>query len=109
MLEKLKKLFFKKSKEEVVELQQPEEEKPQTIVKIEKLESILDVDKIERDAKAGHIILVKAKEIQRRDPSEFQASVQKIQRLARNYGWDVVGTEEGYLLVAPRSAKIVRE
>ena len=107
MLDKLKRLFSKE--EEVIELKHKPEEKPQILVKVHRLDSIADVDAIERDVKSGHIAFVKAKDIQRRDFAEFQASIQKIQRLARNYGWDVVGVEEGYIIIAPRNARIVRD
>jgi SepF-like predicted cell division protein (DUF552 family) len=58
--------------------------------------------------KEGNILFVKTQELQKKDLGQFQTAVQKLNRICKNFGFDLVGTEDGYLVVTPKFAKIVR-
>ncbi len=109
ILDSLKRLKKKKKEEEIIEL--PEEEvTPQKLnVRIEKLGGLADVRRLENLVKKGNILFLKTKELQRKDLGQFQTSIQKLKRVCEQYGWDIAGTEDGYIVVTPRFAKIVRE
>ena len=97
-----------RSEEEAVELPEEQEEQRQVTVRIETLKDFVDIDRISRLLRDGNIVFIKARELQRTDLGEFQNCVQKLKRVSNQYGWDIVGTEEGYLIVTPQFAKIER-
>ena len=109
MFEKLKGLFKKKEKEEFVEIGPEEERKEKITVRMEKLSGIVDVDRIARLVMEGNIVFLNVKDLQKLDLGQLQNSVQKLKRYCNQYGWDIVGTEDGYLLITPKFAKIARE
>jgi len=82
--------------------------KKSVTVRIETLTDFVDVDRVARLAKEGNIVFLKAKELQRKDLGEFQNCVAKLKKVSNQFGFDLVGTEEGYLLVTPSFAKIQR-
>ena len=90
----------------VEETTEPEEK---INVRIEKLSDTADVERIVKYVKRGFIVFLKTKELQRRQFVQFQSAVLKLKRLSKNYGFDLVGTEDGYLILAPKFAKIERE
>ncbi len=69
----------------------------------------VDVDRFEKLLRQGNILFLKTKMLQRQDLGQFQLAVQKLKRISHNYGFDLVGTEEGYLVVTPKFARVVRE
>lgn len=101
----LKKL---KSKAEYEEIEIEKEEKPKINIKIETLTGIVDVERLSKLLKEGNILFVRSKDLQKKDLGQFQQAVHKLKRVCRQYGFDIVGTEDGYLLLTPKFAKIVR-
>lgn len=101
--------LFKRKKEEAIELP-VEEEAPagKITVRIENLASIADVERFERLLREGNILLLKVKELQKRDLGQFKNAVERLKRRCMQYGWDIVGIEDGYLVLAPKFAKIER-
>jgi len=97
------------AKQEVVELPEEEEQMERVNVRIENLTGMVDVDRFERLLREGNILFLKTKQLQRQDLGQFQLAVQKLKRVSHNYGFDLAGTEEGYLVVTPKFAKVVRE
>jgi SepF-like predicted cell division protein (DUF552 family) len=97
-----------RSEEETVELPEEQEETRQVTIRIETLKDFVDIDRISRLLKEGNIVFIKGRDLQRNDLGEFQNCVQKLKRVCGQYGWDIVGTEEGYLIVTPQFAKIER-
>lgn len=97
-----------KREEDVVEFPEETEEAKQVTVRIETLRDFVDTERIARLLKEGNIIFLKVGELQRHDLGEFQNSVQKLKRFSNQYGWDIVGMEEGYLVMTPNFAKIER-
>lgn len=101
--------LFRRNEAETVEVPEEVEEvgKPVT-VRIESLTDFVDVDRVSRLLKEGNIVFLRAKELQRKDLGEFQNCVAKLKKICAQYGFDIVGTEEGYILVTPQFAKIER-
>jgi SepF-like predicted cell division protein (DUF552 family) len=96
--------------EETVEVPEVQEESPgqQVTVRIETIRDFVDVDRIGRLVRDGNIVFIKTRDLQKKDLGEFQNCVQKLKRLTTQFGFDLAGTEDGYLLVTPTFAKIVR-
>jgi SepF-like predicted cell division protein (DUF552 family) len=82
--------------------------KKSVTVRIETLTDFVDVDRVARLAKDGNIVFLRARDLQRKDLGEFQNCVAKLKKVSNQYGFDLVGTEDGYLLVTPPFAKIQR-
>lgn len=99
--------IFKKKNEEV-ELPVDEVTMPEVTVRVENLKDFVDIDRIIRLLKDGNVIVLKTRDLQRRDLGEFQNSVQKLKRISGQYGFDIAGTEEGYVVLTPTFAKIAR-
>ncbi len=103
-------LFGKKNdNEEPTELQAEEETTEKVSVRVENLGGLNDVERMMKFLRDGNILFLKTRELQRRDIGQFQTAVQKLKRVCGQYGWDIAGTEEGYLVVTPRFAQILRE
>jgi len=102
-------LLKKKEEEEAIEVTpEEEEEKRYVTIRVETLSGFVDVERIARLLKEGNIVFLKTKDLQKKDLGEFQNSVKKLKRLCNQYNWDIVGTEDGYILITPNFAKIVR-
>lgn len=94
--------------EETVEFPEEEESKEKVTVRVEKLNGIEDVERISRMLREGNILFLKTKELQKNDLGQFQNSVHKLKRTCDQFGWDIAGTEDGYLVLTPQFAKIER-
>jgi SepF-like predicted cell division protein (DUF552 family) len=103
----LRDIFSKKTEEEL-EVPVEDEGKKPVMVRVETLRDFVDIDRITRLLKDGSIVFLKTRDIQRKDLGEFQNCVQKLKRVSSQMGFDIAGTEEGYLLVTPAFAKIAR-
>lgn len=104
----LQDIFRRGSEPEQIELPVEEEPRQQLLVRIEALKDFVDIDRITRLVKEGSIVLLKTRELQRRDLGEFQNCVQKLKRVSNQQGFDLVGTDEGYLILTPSFARIHR-
>jgi len=96
-------------RQEAVELPEEEEQMERVNVRIENLTNMADVDRFEKLVREGNILLLKTKQLQRQDLGQFQLAVQKLKRVSHNYGFDLAATEEGYLVVTPKFARVARE
>ena len=96
-------------KRETVELPEEEEQMDRVHVRVENLTNMADVERFEKLLREGNILCLKTKQLQRQDLGQFQLAVQKLKRVSHNYGFDLVGTEDGYLVVTPKFARISRE
>ncbi|MCS7106443.1 MAG: cell division protein SepF [Candidatus Aenigmarchaeota archaeon] len=97
-----------KREETLVELPAEEEEKPQVQVRVETLHDFVDVDRITRLVKEGNIVFLRTAQMQKHDLGEFRNSVEKLKRVSKQFGWDIVGLEEGYIIVTPSFARVER-
>jgi SepF-like predicted cell division protein (DUF552 family) len=105
--------IFKKlgkgQEEEVVEFpEEVTEGEKKVTVRIETLENFIDAERVARLLRDGNIVFLKVGDLQKKDLGEFQNCVQKLKRLCSQGGWDIVGVEEGYLVLTPTFAKIER-
>ncbi|MFH8120458.1 MAG: hypothetical protein QXS37_06655 [Candidatus Aenigmatarchaeota archaeon] len=101
---------FKKEKIEEIEVTPEEElkEEDKLKIKIEKLNKSEDVEKIVRLARQM-IIIVKTQELQKKDFGYMQTLVEKLKRNCKQNKIDIVGTQDGYLILAPSFVEIIRE
>jgi len=99
---------FPPRKEELIELSEEVEPFQKITVRVDKLNGMGDVDRLIKLIKEGNILFLKTKELQKKDLGEFQTSVQKLKKYCNNYGFDMIGTEEGYLVCTPKFAQIER-
>ena len=102
---------FAKGEEEQIELpMEQEEEQPaeKVIVRVESLGGVNDVERIEKLLKSGNILFVKISDLQKKDLGQFKQTVQMIKRRCVQFGWDIVGIEDGYIVLTPKFAKIMR-
>jgi len=97
-----------RKKEELVEFPEEEEEKKQILVRVETLKDFVDTERISRLLKDGNIVFLKVAELQRHDLGEFRNCVEKLKRNSRRFNWDIVGIEEGYLILTPPAVRIER-
>lgn len=97
-----------RKKEELVEFPEEEEEKKQILVRVETLKDFVDTERISRLLKDGNIVFLKVAELQRHDLGEFRNCVEKLKRNSRRFGWDIVGLEDGYLVLTPQFARVER-
>lgn len=95
-------------REEPMELPVEEEATQPVYVRIENLKDFVDIERVARMLREGNIVFLKTKELQRTDLGEFQNCVQKLKRVSSQYGFDIAGTEEGYIVLTPTFAKIMR-
>ena len=93
---------------EVIEVPAEEEEKPKINIRVETLEGFVDVDRIIKLLKDGNIVFLRTAQIQKHDLGEFRNCVEKLKRSSRQFGWDIVGLEEGYLILTPPFARVKR-
>jgi len=107
--------FLKRRKDdsEHVELQPEQAEMPEgpmdrVTIRVENLGGINDVERMEKLLKEGNILFMKVSELQKRDLGQFKQSIQMLKRRAIQFGWDIVGIEDGYIVMTPKFAKIIR-
>ena len=101
---------FAQAEEEQMELpaEQPEGPAEKVTVRVDNLQGINDVERIEKLVKEGNILFLKVFDLQKKDLGQFKQTVQMLKRRCIQYGWDIVGIEEGYMVLAPKFAKIAR-
>lgn len=112
-MDSLKKLF--KREEEQVELPPEgvegagtEEIADKITVRVENLTGVNDVERIEGLLKQGNILFLKIADLQKKDLGQFKQTVQMLKRRCIQFGWDIVGVEDGYMVLTPKFAKIMR-
>mgnify|MGYP003770617043 CR=1 FL=1 len=99
-----------KNEEEQIELPMEEDEQPveKVYVRVENLGGVNDVERIEKFLKSGNILLLKVNDLQKKDLGQFKQTVQMVKRRCMQFGWDIVGMDEGYIVLTPKFAKIMR-
>jgi len=104
---------FRKKEEREIELSEVEEirvpeEKEKLRIRIEKISKSEDIDKVVRIARQA-VVIVKTQEIQKRDIGYAQTLIMKLKRNCKQNNIDIVGTSDGYLILAPPFVQIIRE
>ncbi|MGC8993178.1 MAG: hypothetical protein ACP5F8_00185 [Candidatus Aenigmatarchaeota archaeon] len=105
--------FFPTSKKEElkeVEVEETEEtpKEEKIKIKVEKISKSEDVDKVVRLARQM-IVIVKTQELMKRDYGYMQTLLAKLKKACKQNNIDLVGTSDGYLILAPSFVEIVRE
>lgn len=78
------------------------------MVRVENLGGVNDVERIERMVKQGSIVFLKIADLQKKDLGQFKQTVDMLRRRCIQFGWDIVGIEDGYMVITPKFAKIMR-
>ena len=106
----IRKLVAEKNDEAVqFEDEHQQHEGPEKLnIRIDYLMGAEDVDRVAKLVREGNIMLLKIRDLQKKDIGLLQSTVQKLKRICSQSGWDVVGLEDGYLVVTPTFAKIER-
>ncbi len=101
--------FLTEKKAENIEFpEEPSEPQEKLNIRIDYLSGLEDVERIASLVKQGNIMFLKMKDLQKKDIGQFQTAIQKMKRVCTQFNWDLVGLEEGYLVVTPSFAKIER-
>jgi len=91
-----------------IEFHEEESEVQKLMVRIENLTELSDVERLAALVKQGNILVIKIRDLQKKDLGQFQLTVQKLKRICTQWNWDIVGTEDGYLVVTPQFVSIER-
>ena len=94
--------------EEFTEVPQEDDGQKKINIMIEKLEGLVDADPIIKKVKDGHIVLAHIKGLRETNMEELKQSIGKIKTYSANFGGDVVGVGDEWLIVAPASVEIKR-
>jgi SepF-like predicted cell division protein (DUF552 family) len=105
VFEMLKKVIPRK---EEVEVPVVEPEKPEVTIRVANLTGLVDVERIITLVREGNILFLRMAELQKKDLGQFQATLQRLRRHCVRSGWDIVAVGEGYLIITPEYARIVR-
>ncbi len=97
-----------KVSQDSVEFPEDSEPREQLTVRIESVNNLTDVERVSVLLRKGNVLLLKIKDIQRRDIGLAQTVLQKLKRLSTQFNWDIVSLPEGYLIMVPNFAKIER-
>jgi SepF-like predicted cell division protein (DUF552 family) len=93
---------------EKVEIPQPERPKPKIWIRVDNLAGLSDVDRISRRVKEGYILFLRMVELQKKDLGQFKKTISRLKRECERHGWDMVALVEGYLLIVPAMARIIK-
>jgi len=100
--------FGKKPSEDAVEFPENQEPRERLTVRIENVTGLGDVERVGGYLKQGSVVLVKVRDLQKKDVGLFQTSLQKMKRLSTQFNWDMVALQEGYVIMTPSFARIER-
>lgn len=100
--------FGKKPADDAVEFPEDTEPRERLSVRIENVNGLGDVERVGGYLKQGSVVLVKVRDLQKKDVGLFQTSLQKMKRLSTQFNWDMVALQEGYVIMTPSFARIER-
>ncbi len=80
--------------------------KPTLRVRVKNVMNVAEVDLAANYVKRGDVVIVKIKDLQRRDIGQFQNVLQKIKKVSMQFGFHVAAVKEGYLIVTPPNVEI---
>lgn len=108
--------LFRKKKEaeedvrldEFHEIPMDMDDQTRTKVMIEKLDGVIDVDRIVRKARSGNIVIVGIKDVRERSMDELKHSISKMKTSVAMFNGDIAGVGEEWLILTPSSARIHR-
>jgi len=77
-------------------------------VRIETLKDLMDTDRIQYLLREGNIVFLNMGGLRRRDLSELKRSVEKLKKTCAAMDGDIIGVDEDFLILTPKSARIHR-
>ena len=77
-------------------------------LKVEKLESVRDVDKVLNLLRQGFVVFLRIKELRERSLSDLKRAVEKIKRTCEAIEGDIIGVDEDFIIVTPKNVRIFR-
>jgi len=77
-------------------------------VRIETLKDLMDTDRIQYLLREGNIVFLNMGGLRRRDLSELKRSVEKLKKTVAAMDGDIIGVDEDFLILTPKSARIHR-
>lgn len=98
----------KKPVQDSVEFPEEEEPRERMTVRIENVGGLGDVERIAGYIRQGNVVLIKVKDLEKRDVGLFQTALQKMKRMSTQFNWDMVALNEGYVIVTPSFVRIER-
>jgi len=84
------------------------DEKTDVNVRVETLKDLMDTDRIQYLMREGNIVILNIDGLRRRDLSELKRSVEKLKKTVAAMDGDIIGVDEGFLILTPRFARIHR-
>ncbi len=100
-------LFDKKSDEYMeLDVESPDTGPEKFLVRVEKMGSFADTDRIQERIRSGYILLVKVRDLKEKDVNELKRAVAKIKKTCVALNGEVAGLGEDWLLVTTQNAKI---
>ena len=105
---------FKKKKTEVIEqyTEIPVSEDdlgPGKKVIIDSLNGIYEVDKVMRNVRDGHIVIVRIKNLKDTNIEELKQCTSKMRNACESMNGDIIGVGNEWLLITPENIKITRK
>jgi len=86
----------------------PEAEEGKVNVRIEKLQSYADADRVQQLVREGSVVFLKIKELRGKDINELKRAVDKLRKTCVAMNGDMVGVDEDFLIITPKFATIYR-
>ncbi|MBI5355337.1 MAG: cell division protein SepF [Candidatus Aenigmarchaeota archaeon] len=78
-------------------------------IKIAKINSYNDVERIQSLLRDGNVVLAKIKQLKEKDMSELKRAVEKLRRTCVALNGDIAGVDEDYIILTPHYARVARE
>ena len=98
------------SEEEYVELDMGERESEEKIIiQVEKLDNLLDTNRIQGKIREGRVLFIKIKEFKERDVNELKRALEKVKRTCLAVEGDIAGIGDDWIICTPKNTKIHRE
>ena len=98
------------NEEEYIELDMGERESEEKIIiQVEKLDNLLDTNRIQGKIREGRVLFIKIKEFKERDINELKRALEKVKRTCLAVEGDIAGIGEDWIICTPKNAKIHRE
>ncbi len=94
--------------EEFTELPPEGEQAPKVTVVIEKIEGLVDADRIIKKVRTGSVVIARIKELKEQNVDELKHCISKIKTSAAVFQGDLAGVGEEWLLITPSSVTINR-
>ena len=96
--------------EEYIELEyEPVEPKKKVSIIVEKLNNLIDAERIQRRLREGFIVLARIRELKERDIETLKSAINRIKKTCIAIGGDIAGVGEDYIIATPAYAMVVRK